>query len=155
MITLNLITICCSERRSIFGVIKNNQVYLNKYGLIAHHTWLETIDKRDGIELGEFIVMPNHIHGILIFSEEFYEQGIQFRKRGVCHTPLRSPSRNLGAIIRGYKSSVTSQLRSELGDNIWQRNYYEHIIRNEQSYEQLSNYIVNNPFTWEQDYFFE
>jgi putative transposase len=75
--------------------------------------------------------------------------------RGVCKTPLRSPSQTIGAIVRGYKSSVTKQL-NELGfvGKLWQRNYYEHIIRNEQSYQRISEYIINNPAKWTDDKFF-
>jgi hypothetical protein len=74
------------------------------------------------------------------------------RYRGVCDTPLRSPSQTIGAIVRGYKSSVTKQL-GLLGFNgkLWQRNYYEHIIRDEQSYLKISEYIQNNPANWHKD----
>jgi REP element-mobilizing transposase RayT len=74
---------------------------------------------------------------------------------GVCKTPLRSPSQTVGAIVRGYKSSVTKRL-GLLGFNgkLWQRNYYEHIIRNEQSYQNISNYIINNPAKWQADKFY-
>lgn len=74
---------------------------------------------------------------------------------GVFKTPLRSPSQTVGAIVRGYKSSVTKQL-GVLGFNgkVWQRNYYEHIIRNEQSYQSISAYIFNNPAQWMDDMFY-
>ena len=66
--------------------------------------------------------------------------------------PIRSPSQTIGAIIRGYKSSVTKQLKwMGYNDTIWQRNYHEHIIRNAQSYIHISNYITNNPANWDKD----
>ncbi len=71
-------------------------------------------------------------------------------EQGVCHTPLRSPSKTLGALIRGFKSSVTKQL----GFSPWQRNYHEHIIRNETSYQHIAGYIVNNPMQWANDKFY-
>ncbi|UXN37669.1 hypothetical protein N8E87_04160 [Avibacterium paragallinarum] len=67
---------------------------------------------------------------------------------------LQSPTHTLGAIIRGYKGAVTSRLKEYLGENIWQRNYYEHIIRNEKSYLKIAEYISNNPITWKNDRFF-
>ena len=71
---------------------------------------------------------------------------------GVCHTPLqfRSPSKTVGALVRGFKSSVTKQL----GFSVWQRNYWENIIRNEQSYQRIAHYIINNPANWEKDTFY-
>ena len=74
--------------------------------------------------------------------------------RGVCKTPLRSPSHTVGAIVRGYKSSVTKRLGLiGFAGKLWQRNYYEHIIRNEQSYQKISEYIINNPAKWNDDTF--
>lgn len=143
------ITLCCKDRLPIFGSIKNNEMQLNEYGLIAQNEWLNTLQKRQHILLDEFIVMPNHIHGIIVVTNRLTD-----KERGVCDTPLHSPSNTIGAIIRGYKSAVTSQLKEKIGSEIWQRNYYEHIIRNETAFNQIRQYIMNNPFTWEQDRFF-
>lgn len=66
---------------------------------------------------------------------------------------FRSPSQTVGAMIRGYKSAVTSQLKQQIGHAVWQRNYYEHIIRDERSYQIIVEYIMNNPLTWQQDCF--
>ncbi|PJG85824.1 transposase [Conservatibacter flavescens] len=140
------ITICCAERRPLFGMVRDNQTILNEYGLLAQQEWVNTANKRINVELGEFIFMPNHMHGIVIITDD--------TSRGVCNTPLQSPSNTLGAIIRGYKASVTSQLQENLGLVVWQRNYYEHIIRNEKSYDAIASYIENNPYTWEKDEFF-
>jgi REP element-mobilizing transposase RayT len=75
---------------------------------------------------------------------------------GVCKTPLRSPTQTVGAIVRGYKSSVTRQLGlMGFDEKLWQRNYFEHIIRNEQSYHTISEYIINNPAKWTNDTFFK
>ncbi len=71
------------------------------------------------------------------------------KDRGVCDTPLRSPSKTVGAIVRGFKSAVTKQI----GFPIWQRNYYEHIIRNAHALVKISNYIRNNPAQWDKDMF--
>jgi putative transposase len=73
----------------------------------------------------------------------------------VCKTPIHSPSQTVGAIVRGFKSSVTKQwVAMGFTGKLWQRNYYEHIIRNEQSYHTISKYILNNPLKWEKDTFF-
>jgi putative transposase len=80
-------------------------------------------------------------------------------EKGLCDTPLpelfRSPSHSIGAIIRGYKSSVTKQINlSDHGGSAWQRNYYEHIIRDEKSYMRISDYIIRNPANWTNDKFY-
>ncbi len=153
---------------------------LNEYGQIAYDEWVKTPEIRKNVELGEFIIMPNHIHGIIrLFrrgeshSPEIINEshsplinGIQstgeshsplrspeiingIQSTGESHSPPRSPSQTIGAIVRGYKSSVTKQLNAlNFGCSVWQRNYYEHIIRDEQSYKRISEYIINNPNKW-------
>lgn len=172
---LYFITICCKNRIPHFGNISNGKMILNQYGIIAHNEWANTPYIRPNIELGEFIIMPNHMHAIIkictgILHTPIYIPhtpndipntddrmgvcNINDRSRGVCNTPLRSPSQTIGAIIRGYKSSVTKQLNSfNIDCPIWQRNYYEHIIRDEKSYQNISNYIINNPRKWATDTF--
>lgn len=118
---------------------------LNNFGEIAYNAWIDTKDKRQNIKLHNFIIIPNHMHAII----EIKEQLNNMNK----NNPV-SQSNTLGAIIRGYKSSVSSQLKNHFNHPIWQRNYYEHIIRNEQSYQMISEYIQNNPVLWEQDRFY-
>jgi putative transposase len=176
-----------------FGKIENGKMMLNEYGQIARNEWIKTTEIRNNVELGEFVIMQNHIHGIIrLFGrgelhlpnesntsnvgvcdtsnrgvcQTSNESNISNRgvcdtsnvgvcdtsNRGVCDTPLRSPSQTIGAIVRGYKSSVTRQL-GLLGFNgkLWQRNYYEHVIRDEKSYLKISEYIQNNPANWHKD----
>jgi REP element-mobilizing transposase RayT len=192
---LYFITICCQNRECLFGEIANGEMIMNEYGTVAYNEWLKTQEIRNNVELGEFIIMPNHFHAIIrllgrgelhspemknelhssemknelhspemknelhssemkneLHSPEMKNVLHSPENRGVFDTPLRSPSQTIGAIVRGYKSSVTKQL-GLLGFNkkLWQRNYYEHIIRNEQSYIKISEYIVNNPANWNND----
>jgi len=166
---LYFITICCQDRACLFGKIENRLMILNEYGQIAHNEWVKTTEIRKNVELGEFVIMPNHIHVIIRLSgrgeldspnssSENINELDSSDKRGVLHTPqrLRSPSQTIGAIVRGYKSSVTKQL-GLLGfdGKLWQRNYYEHIIRNEYSYQRISEYIINNPAKWSEDKFLQ
>jgi REP element-mobilizing transposase RayT len=156
------LTICCHNRAHLFGEIvgaygirpeiTEPTMKLNEFGIIAQNEWLKTADIRANVELGEFVIMPNHMHAIVGLSGlsewQNHQSGINDAP-GVFNTPLRSPSQTIGAIVRGYKSAVTRQLR-QLGQNgnIWQRNYYEHIIRNEDSFLQISEYIIHNPGLW-------
>lgn len=154
---LYFVTICCQDKICRFGNISNSEVILNESGKIAHDEWLNTPQLRPNIELGTFIIMPNHIHGIIIVRNQIVGTNCirpNIDKNGVCNTPLQPPSQTLGAIIRGYKSAVTKQIKqlNNVSDiRLWQRNYYEHIIRNEASFSNISDYIVNNPYNWEND----
>ena len=170
---LYFITICCHNKVCLFGHVVNGEMVLNEYGQIAFNEWIKTPEIRPNVELGEFIVMPNHIHGIIRITRrgeshspdcELHSPNIESNTpdfMGECNSPqrysprLRGPSQTIGAIVRGYKSAVTKKLNElGIGRKVWQRDYYEHIIRNEQSYYNISNYIVNNPAKWWEDKFF-
>ena len=158
------ITICVQNHRCLLGRIINGEMILNKYGQIVYNEWKRTPDVRPNIQLDAFVVMPNHIHGIIVITND--RRGVSHTPpcdnnggvvgvRGVCDTPLRSPSNNIGAIVRGFKSAVTKQL-NHLGftDSVWQRNYHEHIIRNNNAHQNIANYIINNPVNWGKDKFY-
>ncbi|MCK6612204.1 MAG: transposase [Bacteroidia bacterium] len=210
---LYFITICVQDRVPLFGEIIDGKMALNTFGHIAWEEWLATEKIRDNIALHEFIIMPDHIHGII---------EIKFQKKD-SHSEIgkfKSPSQTIGAVIRGFKIATikkikdkilnpenredldsdsdtgeldsfsstgdlkiaptseldsfsstgdlkiapTSELDSfsstgdlkiaptkkiiQLNFKIWQRNYYEHIIRNEPSYFRITEYIMNNPAKW-------
>jgi len=190
---LYFITICVQNRECLFGEIENGKMILNEFGQIAHNEWLKTPEIRNNVELGEFIVMPNHFHAIIrlldnktgvfntpqpigrgelhspkILNETDMNDNIGINvtenkmgvnvtddNTGVFNTPLKSPSQTVGAIVRGYKSTITKQLGLlGLSEKLWQRNYHEHIIRNEKSYQTISDYIINNPAKWSNDKFY-
>ena len=140
------------------------QVILSQLGEIVRDEWLKTAEMRPEVELGEFVVMPNHFHAVIgLFDNATLpmETGLQnlcdtpMLQTGVCDTPLRSPAKTIGAIIRGFKSAVTSHARRKgLAVDIWQRNYYEHIIRNGASHRKIAGYILNNPANWQEDEYF-
>ncbi len=153
---LYFITICCQDRICRFGKIQNREMILNNFGKIAYDEWVKTPEIRKNVELHEFVIMPNHIHAIIrLFDAGVCNTPQRPFHAGVCDTPPRSPSQTIGAIVRGYKSSVTKQLRS-LGFNeqLWQRNYYEHIICDERAYNNIAKYIMNNPAKWDDDKFY-
>jgi len=168
---LYFITICCQDREYRFGeIIRPNYsrqiMYLNEFGRIAHDEWLKTPEIRPNVALGEFVIMPNHMHGIIqilyaidkIDSCNMDDRGGVCNmddRGGVCNTPPRSPSNTVGAIVRGYKSAVVRQMRTLGFDGkLWQRNYYEHIIRDENSHRNIARYINNNPANWAKDNFY-
>ena len=170
---LYFITICCSNHVCLFGEVVNGEMVLNEYGTIACNEWLNTPYIRKNVELDVFVIMPNHMHGIIILNGRgelhsplniitdnvitniaINDIEINYNEKGECNSPLRGPSNNIGAIVRGYKSSVTKQFNLlNIGCTVWQRNYHEHIIRNEKSYQTIAEYIVNNPSKWNNDKF--
>ena len=163
------VTICCQNWQCVLGEIENGEMMLNEYGQIACDEWVKSAEIRNEIEIHEYVVMPNHIHAIVEIvgangirpNVNVPDDGIcpngnisvddaTVSDEGVCHTPLRSPAKTVGSLVRGFKSAVTKRI----GYSVWQRNYWEHIIRNEQSYQNIANYILNNPQNWENDKFY-
>jgi len=169
------VTICVQNHRCLFGKIVASKMILNEYGQIVYNEWAKTPEIRSNVQLDEFVVMPNHVHGIIVITNDVSHTpddqrdtphnqrdtrgdtfgGVCDTFGGVCDTPLRSPSNTVGAIVRGYKSAVTKQL-NQMGfaESIWQRNYWENIIRDDQSYQRIATYIINNPMNWNDDKFY-
>lgn len=152
------VTIATVNHSSIFGKVVDGNVQLSNCGEIARKEWFTSAAIRPYIDLyeDEFIVMPNHIHGIIWVKEnEFNSVGAQRRCAPTYNNEKFSVgSQTLSAIVCAYKSAVTYKIHELLGERefpIWQRNYYEHIIRDEQDYENIFNYIVNNPANWKED----
>lgn len=141
------VTICTAEKRPLFGTVRQGAVHLNEIGQIADNCWKQIERVRSGIALDAYIVMPNHIHGILLFSEADAADCTPADARD-------SAAGSLGAIIGQYKSIVTKRsqfTRSPPARPIWQRNYYDHIIRSAASLEKIRQYIVENPARWLDD----
>jgi len=153
------VTICNHHRECLFGEIVEGKVVLSVFGKIVEDEWHKTKQMRQGVDLDAFIVMPNHIHGIIVLM------GIPIstdRSRGTMHrapTPQfeqfgRPTANSIPTIIRGIKSSVTQRInhiRGTPGQPVWQRNYYEHVIRNEIDLVKTREYIQNNPLKWLED----
>jgi len=153
------VTIVTYQRAHLFGEVVNGEMRLNELGQIARDEWFKTADLRPYVKLyeDELMVMPNHAHGIVwIENDDVVGMGVGAERRSAptkTKTPTVTP-KSLGAIVRAYKSAVTyavNALQKQRGAVLWQRNYYEHIIRNEQEHERIYNYILSNPLNWEND----
>jgi len=161
------ITICTQGRECLFGQVVDGEMRLNALGEIVRAEWEKTATMRAEIEIREYVVMPNHFHAIVVIRWD-----VGRGDRPVARTEERSVARmntngqvrpkgpdsgSIGALMAGFKSAVTgriNQIRKTPGAPVWQRNYYEHIIRDEQSYEKIAAYILNNPRQWEADQLF-
>ncbi len=172
------ITICTAKRECLFGLVDDlGNMQLNVYGEIVRDEWVKTPNIRPYVVLDEFTVMPNHFHGILFIMPPDDQSATQpvgdpVGARRVDRpmvsgdpvpvgaqraAPLRGPRvapGSLGAIVRGFKSAVTkriNELHGTPGDPVWQRNYYEHVIRNELVLNDIRLYIQTNPACWAED----
>ena len=142
------VTLVTRDRQCLFGDIVDGQTRLNFWGQIARDEWEKSAQIRKEIDLDVFVVMPNHIHGIIVFTDA--------PERATRRSPLQSgpTRRSLGAFVGGFKSVVTKrvdELRGSPGMPVWQRNYFEHVIRNEDSLIRMRRYILDNPAKWEFD----
>jgi len=147
------VTLLVSRRRRAFGRVENGETRLSAYGQIAQRCWMALPDHFPHVVLDEFVVMPNHFHGIL----RFVTTPVGAQHAAPLHlTPHVTPG-SLGAVVRSFKFAVTRQAnlyrteRNLSPTTIWQRNYYERIIRDEKELHETQRYIIENPLYWEQD----
>ena len=154
------VTICTFDRECLFGKIADGRMWLNDMGHAAEAEWLNTARIRPQVELGAYVVMPNHFHAIVVIVDNGRDvlagRGIS-DDRGVLEyapTGFRSPSQTIGAIVRGFKSAVTKRInasRGTPGAPVWQRNYYERVVRNGDELNRIRQYILDNPARWAMD----
>jgi REP element-mobilizing transposase RayT len=175
---LYFVTICTQNREHYFGEIADGKMQLSETGKIAHLFWFEIPNHFPFVHLGEFVVMPNHVHGIIIIDKTGYDGDV--RNDAIVKTqnfaslppnqpqnPSNSPtnsqnrgnifgpqSQNLASIIRGYKIGVTKFARNNNIPFSWQPRFHNHIIRNHESFQRISDYIANNPVYWRDDNFY-
>jgi putative transposase len=148
------VTIVTSGRECVFGEVVGGEMQLNRSGIIARDVWLQTATLRPNVEVDAFSVMPNHIHGIITMIRRGVLQYAPTTRNAISQLSDHSPSQTLGAIIRGFKGASTKLInvhRGTPGSPLWQRNYYEHIIRNERSMDNIRQYIDGNPLRWAED----
>jgi REP element-mobilizing transposase RayT len=157
---LYFITICVQDRKCLFGNIvkeyNDDPMVLNDAGKIANECWLEIPKHFPNAILHEHIIMPNHVHGIieLVKNDDVGVQNFE-----PLHQPVNKFQKiiphSIGSIVRGYKIGVTKWFRSNTDiEFVWQRNFYENIIRTEKSYQRIREYIINNAKNWHEDKFF-
>lgn len=166
------ITICAHQRRCIFGKVKDGRVHPSYVGEIVREEWLRTPGVRPDVTLDEWIVMPNHMHAIVFVGAHGHAPpplGLRWPEhpkgatRSVTgdaddgahvHAPLQRPRRCLGSLVGGFKGTVTARanaLRNAPGAPVWQRSYYEHVIRDAAELNDIRLYIARNPSYWDTD----
>ncbi|MDH7486629.1 MAG: transposase [Anaerolineae bacterium] len=148
------VTFCTYQGEALFGEVINGVMVLNAYGEIAQREWLASAAIRREIALDAFVIMPTHGHAIVwILSDDAPDADAHGRTPSA-PTALQRAPKSLGALMAGYKSAVTRQinaLRNTPDMPVWQRNYYEHIIRTEHALNAIRQYILDNPARWHLD----
>lgn len=163
------ITLCCQDKQHFFGEIQNGNMMLNELGEIIKEEWEKTPLIRTNISLGAYIIMPDHFHAILHIDQQIT------KKEDYIPNQFKSPSQTIGAIIRGFKGATTIRIKklnsNSTGESqfaptpttqfaptkptqftltkIWQRNYFEKIVRDQRAYDNITQYIIDNPKKWE------
>lgn len=174
------VTICTANRRCLFGTVVDAQMRLNDYGTIVAEEWRRTEQVRDRVIIDTFVVMPNHTHGIIVITDppddadddsndrsELASNGDADNNRGRDSPPVnpyhgKNPNRTFGGAIAGslstimrqFKSMVTkriNRLRDTPDGDVWQRNFYEHVVRNRNALQRIRRYIRRNPTQWDTD----
>ncbi len=173
------VTIVTQDRACLFGEVVDGEMRLNDGGRIADQCWLDIPSHFPQVELDTFVVMPNHVHGIIVIDDSVGAKHVGAKHVGAKHVgakhvgakhvgakdfsplpdgatitrvPLRSPSKTIGSMVRGFKIGVTKWFRENTDiPTVWQRNYYEHIIRNEDALNRIRQYIADNPLGWAHD----
>lgn len=163
------VTICTQGRECLFGEIDNGKMVLNEFGEIMRGEWLKTSAIRPNVLLDEFVIMPNHLHGIIVIETAAentmlcrgealprpQNEALPRPKNGATHrvAPTLKPN-TVGSILGQFKSITTkqiNQIRQTPFNPVWQRSFHDHIIRNEKSYWTIKEYIRNNSINWSSD----
>ena len=147
------ITICTYQKQLWFGKIINNEMVLNQFGMIAEQEWLKIPNHRPYVILYEYVVMPNHFHGIFEIKRETSDN-ICFKPKEVTGNHMKDISprpESVSTIIGSYKSAVTREINKISTGFAWQTRFYDRVIRNHEEYTRLGEYIMANPENWEKD----
>ena len=134
-------TICTYNKECMFGDVVDGVIVLNEFGKVVESVWSDLPRHYSDIRLDAFIIMPNHVHSIIFIV------GAGFKPAPTKRLPLSE-------VVRGFKtfsSRRVNEIRGVSGIPVWQRNYYEHIIRNEKDLDEIREYVINNPIKWDLD----
>lgn len=160
---LYFVTICAHQKRCIFGSVSNGEIRLSRLGQTVRECWVQIPYHFARVELDAFVIMPNHIHGVLVLHKDWRAGSPALRAQRAAplqsSRPVSGPGkqvapRSLAAVIRSFKAGVTQSARARAllyPGPLWQRNYYEHILRRGDDLSDIRQYIAQNPRKWDLD----
>jgi len=150
------VTVCAEGRRCLFGGVGDGSMQLSADGELVRRCWQEVPSHFPAVELDEWQIMPNHLHGILLITQGPASEAPSSLHRPQTNRP-RPPSPRAGSlavIVGSFKAAATRAIRGRIGQPsaaVWQSNYYEHVIRNEDSLNRIREYVTTNPLRWQLD----
>ncbi len=155
------VTICARNREPVFGAIDDDCFVGNEFGAVAEREWRLLPERYQHVRLDEWVLMPNHLHGIVVLTDDEWPVSDRTGRGRSRTTPTtdgtsraNASRKPLGRIIGAFKTVSTkkiNRLRDTAGVSIWQRGYYEHIIRSDASLSAIREYIRSNPAAWSED----
>jgi putative transposase len=155
------LTICAADRACTFGRMDGGKVRVSSVGKMVAEEWVRSCEVRPEMALDDWVLMPNHLHGIVTITAGAHRHaplplGLRWPegKLPFDSAPLHRPSRSLGSFVAGFKGAVTRRVIAMKGSQItpvWQRGYYEHVVRDEDDLERVREYIRENPRRWAED----
>jgi putative transposase len=140
------ITVCAHQQKHLFGEVINDEMKLNEAGIAVESVWNDLPVHYSNVELDQFVIMPNHFHGIMVLCRPL--------GAGLKPAPTNLRIHGLPEIVRALKTFSArkiNQMSKKTGQPIWQRGYYEHVIRTDASIGRIREYIVNNHLSWHLD----
>ncbi|WP_416236597.1 transposase [Thermomicrobium sp. 4228-Ro] len=145
------VTVCTVDREPLFGTVVGGAVQVNRFGEIVREEWFRTAQLRRNVLLleEEFVVMPNHVHGIVWLTEDPPADASPSEQ-----AVPRLPAGSLGAVVGAFKAAAARRINRERGTPgapVWQRNFWERIVRSDRELERIRQYIVENPLRWQED----
>jgi REP element-mobilizing transposase RayT len=147
------VTVCVEKRRCLLGEIVNTEMVLNENGKVVVECWTDLPNHYSNIQLDKYVVMPNHFHGIIqICGVELKADSVLPERAG--YKPAPTNTHGLSEIVRGFKTFSARRINTMLrisGKAFYQRNYYEHVIRNDYDLNRIRDYILTNPANWQSD----
>ena len=148
------VTICIADKVCHFGDVLDGEMKFSAIGLWAEKCWLEIPDHFPFVLLDSFVVMPNHVHGIIIIDKPVETQNVETQNIASLQNKFGPQSKNLASVVRGYKIGVTKYAKPLHINFVWQPRFHEHIIRKEETYLKISEYIQDNPRKWQEDKYY-
>ena len=148
------LTLCAHDKECLFGTVADGINHLNECGRIVEREWLRSAEIRRELEIGDFVIMPNHLHGVVFIRDHDPAHG-RAALPDVYHRGSRDrEAHSISSFVAGFKSyttKLTNEFRGTHGFRLWQPNYFEHIIRNDAQLGRACEYIQTNPLRWEFD----
>ncbi|MBB6609926.1 hypothetical protein H7F15_02650 [Pontibacter sp. Tf4] len=164
---LYFVTSCVKDKVCVFGKVQNEEMQLNEYGSIAEQQWHRLAEQYPYVNLHAFVVMPNHVHGIIEIDRELVGTGRDLSARrlnnetktintAIAGSCQLQKIKSLSELIGVYKTITSKLIRVEgLSDFSWQRSFHDHIIRSDKAYKKIRDYILSNPEKWPEDVFYQ